>query len=102
MFNNWSSMIGDITLKKVAQYLEKRSGYSDIYSYRNGILTISELMPNEAKTIQEKLKEKGFESNYKYLSGSYLQYLHVPIVHSQMNKVKDIVEKYKRKSLSHF
>ena len=59
-------------------------------------------MPNEAKFMQKKLKEKGYDSEYEYLSGRYFQYLHIPVVYSKINQVKDIIEKYKRKSISHF
>ena len=43
----------------------------------NDTIVISELTPNEADFFNKKLQKKGIDSSYRYLQGSYYQYINI-------------------------
>ena len=65
----------------------------DNIAVQNDKIVISELTPNEADFFNKKLQKKGIDSSYRYLQGSYYQYI---IIHNSstqlLNKVKQIMD----------
>lgn len=59
-------------------------------------ITISELKPNEAENIVNKLRNSGIKASYEYLKGSYYQYVIIDNANSELlTKVNSILSKIK-------